>query len=691
MKKSDSSNMIRVAVVGSEGSGKSTFCAQANELATTVLPERPIEWIDVDDPEELPRIAPNVILQVVDSTDLEESLVLTPQLIDMHQKLVLVLNHYDRLLATGHSINYDKLGHLMGVQIATCNAVSGTGLDVVLRMVLDAFDDKENTSRHIHVEYGTDIEEAIDDIIAEVARIPGITDRYSKRYISIRLLERTDAALEMLQDAHNVAELAALAERHKRNLKRELGHPVSEMIHEARHGFIHGALNETLRHSDDDSDHTRQQKIDAVLTGKWFGFPILVAVLFLVFECTFALGAYPQMLIENGIHVFGLYLTSVLPNTWYTSLLVDGILQGIGAVLAFLPNIIILFFFISLLEDSGYMARVAFLMDKIMHKVGLHGRSFVPMLVGFGCNVPAIMAARSINNKKDRTLTMLMIPFMSCGARLPVYMLFVGAFFQKQQALVMMSLYLIGIVLSILFALIMKRSKYFRKPTEDYVSELPAFRKPTFRNTGAHIWERCADYLKKISTVILWASIAIWALYYFPKNQEIEKCEKEISAIEWQMKTSRTAVDHNLLSTKIDSLQSEKLRQQNIQKENSFLAGIGKWMEPVMRPLGFDWRMNVCILTGIPAKENIVSTMGILFHQDDERELEQSISENPFFSPLKAYAFMLFVLLYFPCVATIATLRREIGRGWAAFTAVNSMLLAWLVAFAVFQIGSLFL
>ena len=685
MENRDSSSIIRVAVVGSEGSGKSTFCAQANELASTALSERQIQWMDVSDPEELPSIHPDVILQVVDSTDLDESLVLTPQLIDMHQKLVLALNHYDQLLSTGHSVNYDKLGHLMGVQIAPTNAVSGSGLDMVLRMAVDAFDDKENTSRHIHVGYGTDIEEAIDDIITEVAKIPGIEDKYSKRYIAIRLLERTDKTLEMLQGAPNLSVLAALADKHKHELSKELGHPVSALIHEARHGFIHGALNETLCHSNDNSDHTRQQKIDAVLTSKWLGFPILIAILFLVFQCTFTLGSYPQHLIEDGILALSQYLVGIMPDAWYTSLLVDGVLQGIGAVLAFLPNIIILFFFISLLEDSGYMARVAFLMDKIMHKVGLHGRSFVPMLVGFGCNVPAIMAARSISNKKDRTLTMLMIPFMSCGARLPVYMLFVGAFFQKQQALVMMSLYLIGIVLSILFELVMKRTKYFRKDAEDYVSELPAFRKPTLRNSGAHIWERCTDYLKKISTVILWASIIIWALYYFPVNKEIAKCDEAIALIESQHPmTDRAAV------ARIDSLKMEKRLQQTIQKENSALAQIGKWMEPVMRPLGFDWKMNVCILTGLPAKENIVSTMGILYHEADEGQLQQSIAENPFFSPLKAYAFMLFVLLYFPCLATIATLRREIGLGWATFTVIHSLILAWLVAFSVFQIGSIF-
>lgn len=677
---------IRITVVGSEGSGKSSVCAQAAELSKNQFADYTMEWLDIQEPEELLRHEPDVILQVVDSTDLDESLVMTPQLIDMHQKLVLAFNHYDQLLETGHSLDYQTLGRLMGLQATPTNAISGQGIDVVLQMIVDAYEDKENTSRHIHVDYGNDIEDAIDDITTEVAKIPDIANKYSKRYISIRLLERPEVTLALLHGTSNVMALAYAAEKNRRRLTKQLHKTPEELIHEARHGFIHGALNETLQHSDDDSDHTRQQKIDAVLTNKWLGFPILIATLYLIFQCTFTLGAYPQEWIQSGVDALCDLLAKSLPVTWYTSLLIDGIIQGVGAVLSFLPNIIILFFFISMMEDSGYMARVAFLMDKVMHRVGLHGRSFVPMLVGFGCNVPAIMAARSIDNKKDRALTMLMIPFMSCGARLPVYMLFVGAFFHRAQALVMMSLYLVGILLSILFALIMKQTKYFKQPSEDYVSELPAFRLPTLRNTGAHIWERCADYLKKISTVILWASVIIWGLYYFPRNEELTRpYNQKITALENQL---ATASDETFYLTQIDSLEFER---DAVQKENSALAHIGKWMAPIMKPLGFDWKMNVCILTGLPAKEAIVSTMGILYHQKDDSKLTESLQENPFFSPLKAYAFMLFVLLYFPCVATIATLRREIGRKWAAFTVVHSLILAWVIAFLVFQIGSFFL
>ncbi len=672
---------INIAVVGTSGSGKSTFCQQASQGS---VGGAKMEWIEVDDPEQLVSQHPDVVVQVVDCMDLEESLVLTPQLIDMHLKLVLALNRYDQLLATAHSIDYEQLGNLMGVQAFPVDTQGGKGVDKVVEGVMAAYEEREHSGRHVHVVYGSDIENAISNLLDEVAKIPNVSDTYSKRYLAIRLLERPEVTLAMLHDVPNYMALAYAAEGNRRKIEKSMHQSPAAIIHEARHAFIRGALNETLQHS----DHTRLEKLDALLTSRWLGLPILIVVLYLVFQCTFTLGAYPQDWIQQGVDWLCDLLHSVMPDTWYTSLLADGIVQGVGAVLSFLPNIIILFFFISLMEDTGYMARVAFLMDKLMHKVGLHGRSFVPMLVGFGCNVPAIMAARNIENKKDRTLTMLMIPFMSCGARLPVYLLFVGAFFAEHKALVMMSLYVIGVLLSIVFALIMKRTKYFRQDDEDYVSELPAFHRPVWRNTWLHIWERCEDYLKKISTVILWASIIIWALYYFPRNEELtQPYQAQIEQLQ-QVEVDGYVTTEDMLRVGevIDSLTFE---MDVVQKEHSALAAIGRWMEPVMRPLGFDWRMNVCILTGLPAKEAIVSTMGILYHQDSDSKLEESLRSNPFFTPVKAFAFLMFVLLYFPCVATIATLRREIGRGWALFTVVHSLVLAWLMAFLVFQGGSI--
>jgi ferrous iron transport protein B len=407
---------------------------------------------------------------------------------------------------------------------------------------------------------------------------------------------------------------------------------------ESYRAYVHGILTETLKHAKNDQHQTRLERIDKVLTNPWLGFPIMMALLYFVFWCTFTLGSYPQDWIEEAVEISSDWISALVEPSWWSSLLIDGVLEGVGAVLAFLPNIIILFFFISLMEDSGYMAREAYIMDRIMHHVGLHGRSFVPMLMGFGCNVPAIMAAKEIQNPKDRVLTMLMVPFMSCSARLPVYMLFVDTFFERHKALVMISLYAIGICLSVLFAIFMKRTKWFRQGNDDTVNELPEFHVPRFHNTLVHIWERVADYLQKICTVILWASIIIWALEYFPTQD-------------------------------LDDL------------EHSYLASIGQFVSPIMAPLGFDWKMSVCLLTGLPAKEAIVSTLAILYGGD---------LSSAGFTPLTAFSFMLFVLLYFPCIATIATLHREAGRKWAWFTVFNSLFLAWLISFIVYQVGLLF-
>ena len=593
--------------------------------------------------------SPDIVLDIVDTTDLEQSLRLASRLIDMDSKVVLAFTRYDDLLATGHSLDYETLGSLFGFAPTLLDG-SRESLGRVLSLIVDEYERPAGERKHVHVPYGKDVDEAINEI-TEVIESSGDLGIYHDRYLAVRLLEDPQYARETISGAQKAGDIETIAAKASASLARELGESPADLIRKARHGYIHGALQETLRHGGDSSDHTVLQRIDALLTSRALGFPLMILILFGVFEATFALGAYPQAWIENGIGLLSGWLHSVLRAGWLSSLLVNGIVQGVGAVLAFLPNIIILFFFLSLLEDSGYMARAAFLMDKIMHRFGLHGRSFIPMLIGFGCNVPAIMAARSIEDRKDRTLTMLMIPFMSCSARLPVYLLFVSAFFARQKALVMVGLYAFGILLSILFASVMKHTRWFRKEQDDYVSELPPFRRPTWRNTGLHIWERVSDYLKKISTVILAASVIIWALEYFPSDR------------------THGGVD----------------------KEESCLAMIGKGMEPVMAPLGFDWKMNVCLLTGLPAKEAIVSTMGILYHTDDDASLAEAMRSDGGVTAPVALAFMLFVLLYFPCIATVATLRREAGRGWAAFTVVHSLLLAWVVAFLVFQVGTLLL
>lgn len=561
-------------------------------------------------------------IQEVDARELEVQLVRTAALMDRHQPFVVLLTHYEEFVQTEHALDYHLLSRLLGVRI---------GLVEEKAAILA----EEDSFRHVHVSYGKDVEEAIARVIDVIVTLPNVREKYSKRYMAVRMLERPDEMLALLPHSE---ELIRVAAEQRARLLYEYGKTAKEVIAQARQGFVHGALEETLTHAKHDSGHSVADKIDKVLTNRWVGLPVLLLVLYGVFECTFTLGAYPQEWITTGVEALAEWLRGMMPVVWWSSLLLDGVLLGIGAVLAFLPNIIIMFFFLSLMEDSGYMARVAYTMDKWMHRIGLHGSSFIPMLMGFGCNVPAIMAAKDITNKKDRALTMLMVPFMSCSARLPVYMLFVGAFFAKQKALVMMSLYVLGVVLSILFAWIMQHTKAFRQPKHDYVSELPPYRRPTLRNTGLHIWERIADYLQKIPAVIIWASVIIWALTYFPTGNMSDM-------------------------------------------EHSYLAMIGHWIEPVVRPLGFDWKMSVCLLTGLPAKEAIVSTMGILYPSD------AALSA---FTPLTAYAFMAFVLLYFPCVATITTLRKELGRKWAWYSLVQSMVLAWVVSFVIYQVGLVF-
>ena len=563
-----------------------------------------------------------VIIQEVDARYLEQGLVRTAELIDRHQPFVVLLTHYEELLSTDHALDYHKLSSLIGVRI---------GLLEEKEQTIDRVGD----FRHIHVTYGKDIEEAIAKVIDVIVTLPNVREKYSKRYMAIRLLERPDEMLALLPHSE---ELIRVAAEQRARLLYEYGKTAKEVIAQARRGFVHGALEETLTHAQNDTGHSFADKIDKVLTNRWIGLPILMLVLYIVFECTFTLGSYPQEWIALGIDRLAEWVRSLLPIVWWSSLLIDGVLMGIGAVLAFLPNIIIMFFFLSLMEDSGYMARAAYTMDKIMHGIGLHGSSFIPMLMGFGCNVPAIMAARDIANKKHRALTMMMVPFMSCSARLPVYLLFIGAFFAEQKAIIMLSLYILGVLLSIAFAWVMQRMPSFRQPKHDYVSELPPYRRPTLRNTGLHIWERVADYLQKIPAVIIWASVIIWALTYFPTGNMSDM-------------------------------------------EHSYLAMIGHWMEPVMRPLGFDWKMSVCLLTGLPAKEAIVSTMGILYPSNTALSA---------FTPVTAYAFMVFVLLYFPCIATISTLRKEIGAKWAWFSVVHSLILAWVISFAIHQLGMLF-
>lgn len=604
---------------------------------------------------------PDLVLNVVDASCLERNLYLTTQLIDMNIRVVMALNMYDELTGEGAKLDYNFLGHLLGIPIVPTTASRGIGINDVLDKIIEVFEDHAKESRHVHINYGQEIEDSIRRIKAKVAPNKHITDEFAPRYVSIKLLEDDRIMKDQLSTVANYGQILEVAKKEKQRLEKEYKEDTRTIITNAKYGFIRGALQETFQSGEKDKRQLTNA-IDALLTHQWLGFPFLIFFMWVMFQATFSLGSYPMEWIEMGVEALGNGVAHIMPEGPLNDLLVNGVIAGVGGVIVFLPNILILFFFISLMEDTGYMARAAFIMDRMMHKIGLHGKSFIPLLIGFGCNVPAIMATRTLESRRDRIMTMLITPFMSCSARLPVYILIVSAFFPVNQGLILLSVYLIGILLAIVTALLLKKT-VFARSSDPFVMELPPYRMPTLRNTTVHMWGKAGQYLKKMGTIILFASVLIWALGYFPMNREVNAGSAE-------------------------------------HLEQSYIGHIGKFIEPVIRPLGFDWKMGVSIVTGLAAKEIVVSSMGILYHVPDAEENTQSLAESlkkqvneqgeKIFTPLVAYAFMLFILIYFPCMAVIAAIRKEAGGKWALFTIFYTTGLAWVVAFCVYQIGSLF-
>ncbi len=604
---------------------------------------------------------PDVVLNIVDAGNLERNLFLTTQLIDLNPRMVMALNMYDELEKSGDRLDHQSLSRMLGFPIVPVVASTGRGIDDVLENIVRVYEDQKGASKHIHINYGENVEKAI-VIVKNLVEANGpISGAFCGRYIAIKLIENDSVTQREVANLPNYAEIKATADKCRSDIEHEYGDDISSIISDLKYGFIRGALSETLTRASNDK-HRLAYALDTVLTNRWLGFPVLLLFMWIMFQATFTLGAYPQEWLEMGIDALGRWIGTLLPAGMLNDLVVDGIIAGVGGVLVFLPNILILFLFISLLEDTGYMARAAFIMDKLMHHIGLHGKSFIPYIIGFGCGVPAIMATRTLENRKDRILTILTVPFMSCSARLPVYLLLVSAFFDNHQALVLMSIYLIGIVVAIVTATVLNKT-VFKNASDQFVMELPPYRIPTMRNTLIHMWDKSAQYLKKMGTVILLASIIIWALGYFPRPKE-----------------------------------AMTLAQQT---ENSYIGRIGHAVEPVVEPLGFDWKMGVSLVTGLAAKEIVVSSLGILYNGEaGDNEHSQSLVESlraqtdtlgqPFFTPLKAYTFMLFILLYFPCIAAISAIWREAGRGWALFSVLYTTGIAWLVSFAVWQIGNLF-
>ncbi|GHU94927.1 ferrous iron transporter B [Bacteroidia bacterium] len=604
---------------------------------------------------------PDIVVNVVDASNLERNLFLSTQLIDMNIKVVIALNMYDELEQKGATFDYKNLGKMIGIPIIPTVASRGKGIDELFDKLIDVYEDRDPIVRHIHINYGALIEKAIEHLQPEIRKNPQITDKYSSRYMAIKLLETDKTTFALLQKCSNYEPIKAIAEHEIALLEKEYGEKSETFITDAKYGFIGGALKETYKAAEANPAKRKMLELDDLLTHRFLGFPIFLFFMWLMFQTTFSLGQYPMDWIESGVACFSNWVGNIMPAGALHDLLVDGIIAGVGSVIVFLPNILILFFFISLMEDTGYMARAAFMMDKLMHKIGLHGKSFIPLIMGFGCNVPAVMATRTLENRKDRLLTMLITPFMSCSARLPVYVLMVSAFFPRNKGLVLFSVYAVGILVAILVALVLSKTAFAKKEVP-FVMELPPYRIPTMRNTSLHMWHKGQQYLKKMGTIILLASILIWGLSYFPR-------------------TTSTGGD-------------VMVQQQAVQQQNSYIGQLGQGLEPIISPLGFDWKMGVSIIAGMGAKEVVVSTMGVLYQADEDADETSgaliATLQQQNYSPLVAYGFMLFVLLYFPCVAVIAAIKNEAGWLWALFTMVYTTCLAWVVAFVVHQVGNLF-
>lgn len=639
---------------------------------------------------------PDIVLNVIDASNLERNLFLTTQLIDMDLKVVIALNMYDELEKKGDKLDYKALGKMLGIPIVPTVATKGEGIEELLQKIIDVYEDKDPIVRHIHINYGPIIEKAIKQIQDVIWQNPIITDKLSSRYLAIKLLEGDKAILSELEKYENYPQIKSITKQAIQNVEKEYGDTCDTVITQLKYGFIEGALKETY-HPSNQVNKMKQQTLDNLFLHKFWGYPIFLFFILLMFQATFSLGKYPTEWLESGINLLSGWIEKIMSDGPLRDLLANGIIGGVGNVLVFFPNILILFFFISILEDTGYMARAAFIMDKLMHKIGLHGQSFIPLVIGFGCNVPAILATRTLKNRKDRILTILIIPFMSCSARLPVYLLLISAIFSKNQALILFSLYLIGILIAVITALIMKKIA-FKEEESPFVMELPPYRIPTLKTINIHMWDKSREYLRKIGNIILVASIIIWAIGYFPRQPEIaKKYEKQILAIQ-----NNTSLNEKEKEKTIFQLQTAKASEL---QQKSFIGQLGKAIEPVIRPLGFDWKMGVSLLTGFAAKELIISTMGILYQVDTSGQssvsLQQKIKEEVHttgklkgervFTPLVVYAFMVFILLYVPCVATIAAMKKEAGWQWAIFGIVYNTAIAWLAAFLIYQIGSLLL
>ena len=665
---------------------------------------------------------PDVIINVADSSNLERNFYLTTQLIDMNVRMVIALNMYDELESSGNKLDYIKLSQLIGVPMIPTVCRRGEGIDQLFHVIIGIYEGGDFLSqkgeirseiledlrdwhktyvpdhefgshkeeedarprgymRHIHINHGPELERSIEEVKKAISQNEDIRHKYSTRFLSIKLLENDKEIENFISTLPNGKEIIAIRNKETLRIRKVMNEDSEQAITDAKYGFITGALKETFTDNHLEKEQTTRV-IDSIVTHRIWGYPIFFLFLYIMFEGTFVLGDYPMQGIEWLVDQLGNLIRNNMAEGPLKDLLIDGIIGGVGGVIVFLPNILILYFFISILEDSGYMARAAFIMDKIMHRMGLHGKSFIPLIMGFGCNVPAIMATRTIEDRKSRLITMLVNPLMSCSARLPIYLVMIGAFFPNCASFMLLCIYTAGILLAVIMARIF--SKFLVKGEDSpFVMELPPYRMPTSKSIMRHTWEKGAQYLKKMGGIILVASLIIWMLSYFPRPTEEQEA------------TARTEMIHD---------GNTNVTPENVTKvattENSCLARLGKLVQPVFEPLGFNWKMTVSLISGTVAKETVVSTLGVLYSGDSENEaaLAERIQKLnpktgvPDFTPLVAACFMLFVLIYVPCIATITAIVRETGSWrYGAFTLVYNTFVAWLIAFAVYQIGTLFM
>lgn len=638
---------------------------------------------------------PDIVINVVAASNLERNLYLTTELIDLEVPMVVDLNMYDELKASGSEFDYEKLSKLLGIPFVPTVSRSGIGLKELFDTVIKVYENREPIVRKVKIYYGNVLENAISRINILLNKSNSKENIFPTRYLSIKLLEKdADITKYVEQNYSNYSEILQLTEEEIKGTEDTLNEDTESAITNSRYGFIAGGLKETYKEKLKESDTTRV--IDALVTNKFIGFPIFFLFMWIMFECTFRLGDYPMGWIEAGVEAFGDFVRNFMADGMLKDLIVDGIIGGVGGVIVFLPNILILYAFISFMEDSGYMARAAFIMDKVMHKMGLHGKSFIPLIMGFGCNVPAILATRTIESRNSRMITMLINPLMSCSARLPVYLLFVGIFFKSRAGIALFGLYFVGILLAVISARLFRKF-LFKGEDTPFVMELPPYRVPTLKSVLIHMWGKSQQYLKKMGGVILIASIAIWFLGYFPKNEHVnEQIDNKIAQVETKYNANQITEDNK------DEQINELEEQRNMaHTSSSYIGRIGHFIEPVVQPLGFDWRIGVSIVSGMAAKEVVVSTLGVLYTGQSDEENQTSLQErllsstradgSPTFTPLVVISFLLFILIYFPCIATIAAIKEESGSWkWAIFSIVYSTSLAWLISFAVYQIGSLF-